>query len=148
VAKTPLDHGALVLNSLISFQLGEYSAAADLAHMALHLRPHSGEQLKILGEIHYRQQQYAQARTYWQAYAKTAPNDPEAGFALVWVAYRQRDRDLLEWAARHLAAMKGTRSWEHMLGYLDTQRRKNELVLSENPQSVVPLIKRGLGAED
>ena len=143
----PHDLNLLTLRSLIRLKKGDLPGAICAARVVLRKHPVPSPVYKVLGETCRRLGDYTQARRYWVEYANAFPEDLEPGLALLQMADRLNNRELLGRAARRLAGAKGERSWQEVFELLDRLYRLNDLVIPGDPRDMVPLISKGIGGQ-
>ncbi len=140
----PHDPRFRTLNSSLHFKRGQYREAAREAKQALSSDPGEIPAVKLLAAAQTRLGIYSPARRYWEEYARTNPDDLEAGLALAFIADRTNDPELLRNAAIHVDNIRAGRPWEQLFQRLDRVEEMNDLMLPVNHWELLPLIERGL----
>ncbi len=95
---------------------GKYEEAISMARRALALDPELSNAFCVLGEAFRKKGMYRAAIFYWSRYGEKHPDDMEGNLALVELYARQGDRDALARTVGRLLRLKGSKSWDELIG--------------------------------
>ncbi len=135
------------LYGLVLLKQGENEAAVKQAVQALEQEGKPGLAHKVLGAAFSRLGEQEKAFQYWQEYAKSRTKDMEAWLAVVRLAHELGRDQVLGRAAVQVLGLKGERSWEEVLAELQRKDESNELVLTADPEDILPLVRLGVERE-
>jgi protein O-mannosyl-transferase len=143
----PLNRMFRVNYSLVLLKSEEYHLAVEQAEGLVLDGSRADIVLKVLGEAHYRLGDHELAKEYWQKYSSASPRNMEALLALARQAYILDDHEELGRIAIRIMALKGARSWDEVFQELTSPARMAPLVFSDDPWSIIPMIRKGLEFE-
>ncbi len=95
---------------------GHSEEAIRVARRALALDPELSNPFCVLGEAFRQKGAYGAAIFYWNRYREKHPDDMEGNLALVELYARQGDRDALARTVGRLLRLKGSKSWDEVIG--------------------------------
>ena len=144
LSRQPGNVRMLTLKSLLLLKRGDYRAAIREGQKVLRVDPTPSNVHKVLGEASSRLGLYGPARQYWLDYFQAHPMDLEAALALVYLADRMHDRELLRWTAGKIKSLKGDDGWQELFRVIEHQKNINDLLFSIDPWTLLPLIGEGL----
>jgi protein O-mannosyl-transferase len=143
----PGNHALWNLYVIVLLKQSEYKLAIEQSQDIRTYSPGSNLPLKVLGEAHYRLGEHDLAGQYWQEYSNMHPRDMETLLALARQAYLLNDQEQLGRIAIRIMALKGARSWDEVFQELTSPARMAPLVFSDDPWSIIPMIRKGLEYE-
>ncbi|MGM0540137.1 MAG: tetratricopeptide repeat protein [Thermodesulfobacteriota bacterium] len=135
------------LYGLVLLKQGTYEEAVQQAVKALEFGGEPGLAHKVLGEAFYQLGREDKALKYWQEYAQARPKDMEAWLAVVRLAHDLGRDQVFRRAAVQVLSLKGERTWEEVVADVERKDKTNELVLTDDPRDILPLVRLGVERE-